>query len=299
MLLAGCGGVKQRPAGEVVVLGGGGRATLLEKQVDLQRWEYPDAPGKADKEKVPKAFLPSGYFVSDVADGAHHYAVLGARARAGESAVDGKVWLFNKQWKLLGQVQGMPFSQEQSFFMGWLHEGQTLGIVVSEIKRPDENLRIGKVDLNTLQWREIQRLDGLSEVAWAWLKNDLILSFMEVRPQQNKVVAIDFKTHQLRTFFSESSQPLANRPFDTMEESPDKTRVALGRGNPFKNHSSGIWLLDMKSGAFGPLTSESRTPYYHLMPIWRDNRTLQFFRRELGVKGYNWNLYQVSLPQRK
>jgi hypothetical protein len=250
--------------------------------------------------------LPSGYELqtADRADG--HWWVLGNERAGQHGGAPTRLWIFDAEWQLVGEVQGLL--PAQPYEMGpiypvWHPDGRRLAVKRVEYSTPAgahgaqrARLSVGVVTPDNLEFRPLHVWDGVRYPELvshlAWTGDRLVVSYAV--GDGDRVDELDPRTGAVREVLTEHGRAVPGDCIWDLLPSPDGRLVALNRLGYARQ--SGVSVLDVLSGDCSEITSEAGQAYYYHLPVeWEAPRVLRFMRRaEDGTFEY----YRLFLPER-
>jgi len=279
--------------------------TLPIERVEVVEEDF-ERPPLVGGIKPPTDILPAGFQVKGLAEGADFYAV------SGSSYAEYRLWLFDKQWRMYGEIKlpVPPGERCDGISFRWNASGHQLAVNFStwHVARPYEKYheRIGIVCPPELSLQcisePVPQQTGVTGIAWS-PENRLFGIAMGETEDTLLEVATD--TCQLTRTWTQAHDPAVIMGPPLI--SPSGTwltceRFAIKR--PYVASRIGILLINLYTGEGVEATSEHGSAYNHQLYQW-ENDNIMLFTRSMGngkarlYRAYlrsNGDLAQISHP---
>ena len=247
--------------------------------------------------RIPRGKIPASSTPGYVVAGRSHFAVVTEKGRGRQLTQNG-VWVFNKQWKTVGLVVGLPFhaaSESTNIEALWNKAGDMLAIVVDCSIKGTHNIDIGTINLKTRHFQHLLSLKMFDSASVVWAGNQLFTSSSDNRngASWTTILEINPAKKQVREMYREKMDSDSDIWIQNLLPSPSGNFIAFDRRTPWQTEGAGVDVLNTKTGITRQLTSEPRTNYYHYLGRWKDNYTLLFLRHNVPVS--RCALYEVTL----
>jgi len=233
-------------------------------------------PPRGSTPEPPDTLLAEGFRVADVAEGADFYAVVG------QSHPECRLWLFDKHWRLHGEIHVPRGEQCDSASLRWDAGGHELAVHLSTTASGDEGRgeRIGIVRPPDLRFQCIS--DSLPKDMGGggseWSPDGRVYTTVG-GPTEDALLVLDPDTCRFAGIWSQPSDPAVGISLPLI--SPGGTwltceRFAMRR--PVVVPRIGILLINLRTGEGVEATSEDGSAYNHQPYRWESDNVLLFTR---------------------
>ncbi len=232
-----------------------------------------------DNKEAPAGLLPKEFHTAYAYHTPHGYIIT---AEKGKSAVR-FVWVCNSAWRRLRPIRNLPQNGVATRRVVWDPIQHRVALIDSSRSRSEQTgmidsgntEQIGIIDEASARYIPVRSIKQQKVFSADWVQGKLVLVTYDAT-NNLRIILLDTKTKSTETFYQEPPNYAKYPSLDFVFVSPDQSKLAFHRLNPYPDRGSGIWIVDIKAKKCFQVTFGTKAHYWHNVLGWISNDQLEF-----------------------